>query len=200
MVVDDDPSIIDIIRMNLEGMAETVSASDGIEAIEALVKFQPDLLILDVMLPKMSGFQLCQSLRQNRAFARLPIVICSAKSADRDVQFARRVGANDYLVKPFNTETLFAVFRRMTSDPGFVVRPKSKPYHEIMAERAAAAEAFKAEQDTRNEPPPMKEREKGNKQIADFLRNEANRESQDNPEDTVRRKHRRFFGFGKKEE
>lgn len=131
MVVDDDPDISTIVDGSLGDSYEVVHASDGMQAIERLVRFQPDIMILDIMLPKLSGFQLCQSLRGNRAFATLPILICSAKCADRDVQFARRVGANDFLAKPFSATELVRRIQRLTEAPDFRVRPKSMSILEI---------------------------------------------------------------------
>lgn len=131
MVVDDDSEIVALIRMSLDGIAEVVWAHDGLDAIEKLVKYQPDILVIDVMLPKMNGFQLCQSLRSNRAFARLPIMMCSAKSGDRDITFAKRLGANDYLTKPFSPAELISKVRELQKLPGFYIRPKAFAVEEI---------------------------------------------------------------------
>src|SRR5690606_35485372 len=134
LLTDDDPDIIEVMRTALSGTAEVIYAMDGIQAIERLVKYQPDIAIMDIMLPKMSGFQLIQSLRANKAFAKLPILVCSAKSTEKDIQFAERLGANGFLAKPFTPEELQNTVMDMIMEPGFRVRPKTVPVEEFLTE------------------------------------------------------------------
>lgn len=200
MVVDDEPSIIELIRLTLGPSAEVVSAADGISAIEKLVKYQPDMLIIDVMLPKVSGYKLCESLRSNAAFAHLPIMICSAKGTDRDIQFARKMGANDYLVKPFNSDELLGKIRSMQTLPGFRIRPKNLSFEQInLIDAPGATEVFAADESVRRTEDEEKKRKSAiapqtsDKALGDFIRREA---ASDKADEEPKKK-RRLFGFGK---
>lgn len=142
MIVDDDQEIRQLCALTLQDEYEVVSAVDGMDAIEKLVRYQPDLLILDVMMPKMNGIQLCQSLRLNRAFARLPILVCSAKGSSKDQSFASRVGADAYLVKPFDPSEMRAKVRELQQKQGFKVRPKT-----LQIDQISALEGFRDQKD-----------------------------------------------------
>ncbi|MEQ8820273.1 MAG: response regulator [Sumerlaeia bacterium] len=195
MVVDDDPDILELIGHCLAGVAEVVTASDGLQAIENLVKYQPDLLIIDIMLPKMSGFQLCQSLRQNRSFARLPIIICSAKSAERDMRMAQRMGANAYLAKPFAPEELTRKVRAVQELPDFRIRPKTYTIERINQMEGKDQDAFAMDDE-------VKSIDQSKREIDQFLKKEGSkkgteRDEPESPPDEPSRK-RRLFGFGKK--
>ena len=124
MVVDDEKDMLELLRLTLDDFYEVVQESDGIEAIKKVVIFQPDLFILDIMLPKMSGFQLCQSLRRNVTFKDAPIVMISAKSSKKDQEYAFRMGADAYLIKPFNTRDLLKVLTEVIKKRNMSVRPK----------------------------------------------------------------------------
>jgi len=131
MIVDDDPDILEMVETTLEGMTEVVRASDGIEAVEKLVRYQPDVLIIDIMLPKINGFQLIQTIRQNRAFRELPILVCSAKCSQRDQEFAKRIGANSFLPKPFGSDDMIQRIQQLIALPEFRIRPKALTIEEI---------------------------------------------------------------------
>lgn len=131
IVVDDDLNILEIISLALADKFEVIKATDGIQAIEKVVRYEPDLMVLDIMLPKMSGYQICQSIRHNRTFGTMPIVAISAKGAQKDKNYALRLGVNEYLVKPFEPQQLIAILELFVSQPQFKVREKSMAYHEI---------------------------------------------------------------------
>ncbi|CAN5420531.1 hypothetical protein BH09SUM1_BH09SUM1_12870 [soil metagenome] len=195
MVVDDDREIVDMMKMSLADIAEVVTAYDGMEAIERLVKYQPDILVIDIMLPKMNGFQLCQSLRANRAFARLPIIMCSAKGAERDITFAKRVGANDYLVKPFSPFDLMEKVKEMQRTAGFRVRPKTFTIAQIsdMEMPNRKKDVFQADEE-------VKSVDSGNRALSKFLQREGQKEGLGKEEvEPEAKKKRRFFGLGGKE-
>lgn len=134
MVIDDDSDIHEIIEIALSHVAEIVHAFDGLEAIQRIVRYQPDMFIIDIMMPKMSGYQLCQSLRSNRALVNTPILMCSAKSTEKDRQFASRMGATDYVTKPFSTADLAARIRTLMADSTFRIRPKTFTIEQIKAQ------------------------------------------------------------------
>ena len=107
LLVDDEPSIIQLSRMYLEREGFRVeSAGDGETALEAITRFKPGLLVLDVMLPKVDGFEVCRRLRAEDN----PILIIMLTARDEDVDkiIGLELGADDYLTKPFNPRELVA--------------------------------------------------------------------------------------------
>jgi len=100
LVVDDEKLIVKGIKFSLEQDGMTVdTAYDGEEALEAIKTNQYDLIVLDVMLPKMNGLDVCQ---QTRGFSQVPIIMVTAKGEDMDKIMGLEYGADDYIVKPFN--------------------------------------------------------------------------------------------------
>ncbi|TAK27591.1 MAG: response regulator transcription factor [Chloroflexota bacterium] len=117
LAVDDEEKILGIYQTHLTEQGYSVrTASSGEEALLLARKHKPDLVILDLMLPGLSGFDVCEQLRQSSS---VPIIVVSAKGQDRDKVEALDLGADDYLVKPFSTNELTArvraVLRRISS-------------------------------------------------------------------------------------
>ncbi len=109
LVVDDDPGILTAIKQALvKHQYDVTTASDGIEALTAYQRLQPDLLLLDLMMPHLNGLEVC---RQIRAQAPTPIIILSVKGGEGDIVSALDLGADDYLVKPFRLAELLARLR-----------------------------------------------------------------------------------------
>lgn len=106
LIVDDEKNIVDILKFNLakEGF-QTVEANDGEQAIECALKEKPDLILLDIMLPKMDGFTVCRKLRQTIS---TPIIMITAKEEEVDKVLGLELGADDYITKPFSTRELMA--------------------------------------------------------------------------------------------
>ncbi|MFC1601747.1 response regulator [Candidatus Sumerlaeota bacterium] len=136
MIVDDDPEIVDLTRVILEEDYEVVSAADGLEAIERIVHYEPDVILLDAMMPKLSGYQLCQSLRRNARYAAAPIIFISVKCTPKDREYARKLGANDFIGKPFEPGALTQTIRRLTAAASFRPRPKKMTVAQIEAHLA----------------------------------------------------------------
>jgi DNA-binding response OmpR family regulator len=134
LIAEDDRDLSTLIEMSLSPSFEVIQAKDGLDAVEKVVKFQPDIIVVDVMMPKMNGYQLCQSVRANLSFARTPIVFITAKASPKDRDYARRLGADAFLAKPFDIEELVDVCRGFTKRPGFRVRVKRISAFEIHAE------------------------------------------------------------------
>jgi DNA-binding response OmpR family regulator len=111
LIVEDDVNLLETLKYNLrkEGY-DVVTASDGEQAIEAARRENPDLLILDVMLPKMSGFEVCRVLRQEMI---VPILMLTAKADETDKIVGLEIGADDYMTKPFSIRELLARVRAM---------------------------------------------------------------------------------------
>jgi DNA-binding response OmpR family regulator len=114
LVVDDEPHVLKLVKANLESSGyKVLTASDGIEAVNLVEQELPDLVVLDLMLPKMDGYAACRRIRE---FSTVPVIMLTARSAQVDLVHGFEVGADDYLTKPFSvTELLMrvqAVLRR----------------------------------------------------------------------------------------
>lgn len=102
LLVDDEVHILNILKFNLSRRGyEIVTAKDGVDALEALNGFIPDLLIIDVMMPKKSGHEVCQELKTQEKFKAMPIIMLSAKSQKEDFQKGADLGVH-YMTKPFS--------------------------------------------------------------------------------------------------
>ncbi len=117
LVADDDPEIIDLLRLDLELMGFSVDAvGDGMNALKKAEAKPYDLVVLDVMMPKMDGFEVCKRIRANRSSASVPVILLTAKGTIEDKIRGFNAGADDYLVKPFEFQELMvrmrALFRR----------------------------------------------------------------------------------------
>lgn len=121
LVVEDEKDIAELVRFNLEqdGFA-VVTATDGEDALEALRKSAPTLVILDLMLPGMTGLEVCRRIRSDPATAALPIMMLTAKAAEVDRILGLEMGADDYVTKPFSPRELVARVRA-------VLRRASRP-------------------------------------------------------------------------
>ena len=109
LAADDDEDILDLVAFRLERSGYTVIvARDGEEALELAAKELPDLAVLDVMMPKVDGFEVTRRLRADEATSRMPIILLTARSQDADVQQGFNAGADDYLRKPFSPDELRA--------------------------------------------------------------------------------------------
>ena len=106
LVVDDAPNIVELVRLYLEGAGfATLVASDGPSAVEAHRRHRPDLVILDLMLPGMDGFEVCRAIRRE---ADTPVLMLTARTDDVDAIVGLELGADDYVTKPFNPRALVA--------------------------------------------------------------------------------------------
>lgn len=114
LIVEDETSILVPLRFLMEQNGFTVIAVEsGEAALAALTDFQPDLILLDIMLPGMDGFEVCQRVRSNPAFRHVKIVMLSAKGGDIDVTKGLAVGADDYIPKPFSNKEVVRRVREM---------------------------------------------------------------------------------------
>lgn len=106
LVVDDEHNIVDILKVNLEREGYTVVAAyDGLQAIEMAESQKPDLILLDCMLPKLDGFDVCKKLRHK---TNVPILMLTAKSEEIDKVLGLELGADDYITKPFSVREVLA--------------------------------------------------------------------------------------------
>jgi DNA-binding response OmpR family regulator len=118
LIVDDEPNIVVPLEflMKREGY-EVAIAEDGQAALDALAEKAPDLVILDVMLPRMSGFEVCRHIRADARWRGLKILMLTAKGRDSEMQKGLELGADAYVTKPFSTRDLVARIRTMLGGP-----------------------------------------------------------------------------------
>ncbi|MDZ7860411.1 MAG: response regulator [Candidatus Krumholzibacteriota bacterium] len=107
LVVDDEANITQILEFSIEAEGyEVVSASNGEEAIEKARKEQPNLIILDIMMPKVDGYEACRALKSDPLTKKIPVILLTAKGREIDKRLGYEVGATDYIVKPFSPSKL----------------------------------------------------------------------------------------------
>jgi DNA-binding response OmpR family regulator len=107
LAADDDEDILELVAFRLERSGYTVvRARDGEEAVELARQAKPDLAVLDVMMPKLDGFEVTRRLRADEATRRMPIILLTARAQDADLQRGFEAGADDYVRKPFSPQEL----------------------------------------------------------------------------------------------
>ena len=107
LIVDDEPDAVELIEFNLKAAGfEVVTAGDGAQALKQARSRQPDLVLLDLMLPEIDGLQVCRLLRGDPATATVPIIMLTAKAAEIDRVLGLELGADDYVTKPFSPREL----------------------------------------------------------------------------------------------
>lgn len=114
LIVDDEPNIVAALEFLLEKNGYEVRVADnGAEALEQLDAFQPDLVLLDVMVPKLSGYEVCQRMRAEPKWRNIKIVMLSAKGREVEVNKGMSLGADLYVTKPFSSAELVATLHRL---------------------------------------------------------------------------------------
>lgn len=115
LAVDDDPVIQRLLQVNLEMEGYEVElASDGQEAIDKAKSFRPDLVLLDIMMPKKDGWQVCAELKEDPDLKDVPVIFLSARAQDVDVQRGTELGAEAYITKPFDPIDLLDLVADLT--------------------------------------------------------------------------------------
>lgn len=105
LIVDDEPAIVDLIKINLELEGfETKTCATGLQAVRTASVFNPDLILLDIMLPDFSGFEICKTLQD----LNIPIIMLTARNDIKDKLYGLELGADDYITKPFDSRELVA--------------------------------------------------------------------------------------------
>ena len=121
LVIEDDPSAarLMVYALELEGF-QVIAATDGLDGLKQAKEEEPDLIILDVMLPGLDGFEVCDRLRADSTTAQLPILILSAKAHEKDKLTGEQVGADQYIVKPADTDVVLAAVQNMLNKELFI--------------------------------------------------------------------------------
>lgn len=114
LVIDDDPAIAELVSVNLEMAGYDVNqAGDGVKGQALAVQLMPDLIMLDLMLPRVDGLTVCQRLRRDRRTADIPVLMLTALSQTQDKVDGFNAGADDYLTKPFELDEMLARVRAL---------------------------------------------------------------------------------------
>jgi twitching motility two-component system response regulator PilH len=112
LIVEDSPSELELMSHYLkEGGYKVIQASGAKEGLEKALELKPDVIVTDVVMPGMSGFELCRSLKKNPDTQTVPIVICSSKNQEIDRLWAMRQGADAYITKPYTREQLLRAIK-----------------------------------------------------------------------------------------
>jgi DNA-binding response OmpR family regulator len=131
LVIDDEKDLLELVRYNLEKEhLDVITASDGQSGLNIGLKHKPDLILLDLMMPGMSGLEVCKQLRSDTRTSRVPIIMLTAKAGETDKVIGLELGADDYITKPFSVRELLARVRaalrrtnfRAEAEAGEVIR------------------------------------------------------------------------------
>jgi twitching motility two-component system response regulator PilG len=113
LVVDDSPTVRKIVQLTLQREhIRVVTAGDGLSALAAVADEEPDLILLDIMLPKMDGYNICQVIRKNMAYRDMPIIMLSGKDGLFDKMRGKLAGSTEYITKPFDSAELVQTVKR----------------------------------------------------------------------------------------
>jgi len=113
LIVDDEPDIVETIKFTLElENIECIEAYDGEEALLKAKSENPNLILLDIMLPKINGYKVCRLLKFDESYKHIPIIMLTARAQEKDVELGEETGADEYVTKPFEMETLVEMVKR----------------------------------------------------------------------------------------
>ena len=112
LVVDDNQDLIDFLRDTMKAHFKQVyTAADGVEALEIVRKYQPDIVVSDVMMPRMNGYELCKQIKENIDISHIPVILLTARDDEQSQLHGYKIGADGYLTKPFEEEMLLELIR-----------------------------------------------------------------------------------------
>jgi CheY-like chemotaxis protein len=116
LLVDDAETILMMERMILSEEYDLVTAKDGCEALDQALAQRPDLILLDVIMPKMDGFEACKQIRASEAIKQTPIIIVTTRGETSNIEAAYENGCNDYVTKPIDSAELLAKVKKLIGD------------------------------------------------------------------------------------
>jgi two-component system phosphate regulon response regulator PhoB len=138
LIVEDEAALMTMLRYNLEKQGFRVEeAVDGEEALTRINELKPDMVLLDWMLPHLSGIEVCRQIRRRPATRELPVIMITARSEDQDAVRGLNTGADDYVTKPFSTEALVARMRALMRRSNTVPAKGELRFHDIVLDLAA---------------------------------------------------------------
>lgn len=114
LIVDDERDLVEMVSLRLKANGyRVITALDGMEALKKAKADGPDLIILDLMLPKMDGYKVCGLLKKDTRYAKIPIIMFTARAQGEDVKLGREMGADAYIRKPFEAKVLLAKVKEL---------------------------------------------------------------------------------------
>jgi DNA-binding response OmpR family regulator len=118
LIIEDEPGMVEAVRLRLEANNyDVLVANDGADGLIKARALKPDMIILDIMLPKMDGFMVCRMLKFDEQYSHIPIVMLTARTQDSDVLKGKEVGADSYMKKPFKAEELLKTIKTLIESP-----------------------------------------------------------------------------------
>lgn len=116
LIVDDEKDIVETLSFMLQAKGyEIISAYDGEEGLKLAKEEKPDLIILDVMMPKINGYKICRLLKYDAKYKNIPIIMVTARSQDNDKLIGEETGADEYITKPFDFSDVLSVINKYTN-------------------------------------------------------------------------------------
>lgn len=116
LIIDDDPNIVNLIKTFINKLGfETIVSQDGLDGLNQARSQKPDLIILDIMLPKLDGYKLSRYLKYDEQYRRIPIIMLTAKSDERDEEIGRATSADAYITKPFDNQKLITTIKELVA-------------------------------------------------------------------------------------
>lgn len=148
LIAEDEPDIRELVAFTLKfGGFEVVVTTNGAEAVEKAPEVSPDLILLDVRMPRMTGYEACKALKENPITADIPVVFLSAKGQEQEVGQGMEAGATDYILKPFAPDVLLQRVREL------IAKAESEKQEQAPAEKTTGEKApEKAEEETGEKP------------------------------------------------
>jgi DNA-binding response OmpR family regulator len=117
LIVDDEVQLVEMVKMRLESAGyEVILAYDGQEGFEKARRDKPDLIILDLMLPKMDGYKVCGLLKNDARYSKIPIIMFTARVQDEDMRLGKDLGAQEYVTKPFDPKILLSKIKELLGE------------------------------------------------------------------------------------
>jgi DNA-binding response OmpR family regulator len=114
LVIDDEKDLVKTLVFRLEANGfETLVAYDGQDGLDKAKKMKPDIIILDLMLPKMDGYRVCGLLKNDVRYSKIPVIMFTARAQESDIVMGKEVGANAYITKPFDPKVLLDKIREL---------------------------------------------------------------------------------------
>lgn len=113
LVVDDEPDLIKFVKARLEkNDYEVLTAVDGEGAMQVMEAARPDLVVLDILLPKLDGYRVCELIKKDQRYAGIPVIMLTAKDQKDDILLGKKIGADAYITKPFESDLLLYNVRK----------------------------------------------------------------------------------------
>lgn len=121
LVIDDEPELVKAIQIRLEIAGyETLVAHDGMEGLDKARKENPDLILLDLMLPKMDGYKVCALLKRDKNYSKIPVIMLTARTLEKQQKLGIELGADAYITKPFQYEVVLAKIKELLGERGVI--------------------------------------------------------------------------------